>query len=152
MITDEELLKIYCKAKSDFCYEGPVVAWPNDGENLRLVAGLRAVIQHVCPNPIAAIHQPWDRRGWLNENNKGWMFRHEPRCAPTWEFVDVFEMMERRSVEILWNTPSNPMRTAERWTMCLPHWAMPLPLANPGDHFPGATEMVDNHHEESTNG
>jgi hypothetical protein len=149
MITDEELLKIYCKAKSD--YEGLEDNWSKH-ENLRLVAGLRAVIQHVRPNPIAAIQRPWARQGWLDESDRGWMLRQEPRRPPSWEFVHVSEMKERREVEILWNTESSPMRTAGRWTMCPPHWAMPLPLASPGDHFPGATEMVNNHHEESTNG
>jgi hypothetical protein len=31
-------------------------------------------------------------------------------------------------------------------------WAMPLPLASPGDHFPGATEMVGDQRENTTNG
>jgi hypothetical protein len=121
-MTDEELLKIYGKAKSDFSYEGPIDDWPRRAERGATIAGLRALIEHVRPAPVAAIQRPWDQEGWLDELDMGWM--HYPGCG--WDLVHV-----------------SAMRTSDKkWSWCLPHWAIPLPLARPdGDHFPGATKM-----------
>jgi hypothetical protein len=140
-MTDEEILKIYGKAKRDFCYDGPIDDWPRHAERAATMAGLRALIEHVRPAPVAAIQRPWNQEGWLDELSMGWMFHPQTGCTPIWELVHVSAMIERRNAEILWKTEFSPIKTVRMWTMCLPHWAIPLPLACPEDHFPGFTKM-----------
>jgi hypothetical protein len=43
-LTDEELLRIYGKAKRDHCYEGDADDWLKKSERAYTVAGLRAAI------------------------------------------------------------------------------------------------------------
>lgn len=144
-MTDEELLKIYCDARRSVEWTSPTVEdWRRREERLKALSGLRALIEHVRPAPVAAIQRPWNQEGWLDELSMGWM--HYPGCG--WDFVHVSAMIERRDTEILWNTASSPMRTSEKkWSWCLPHWAIPLPLACPDDHFRGATKMVADQQE-----
>jgi hypothetical protein len=138
-MTDEELLTIYCNARRSVEWEGPSMEdWQRDEERLKTLVGLHAVIAHVRPVPIAAIDQPWNSQGWLNELDMGWMYH--PGCG--WDLVHVSAMIERRDTEILWNTPSSPMRASRKWAWCLPHWAITIPLPAPEDHFPSPTKMA----------
>jgi hypothetical protein len=44
VVTDEELLRTYGKAKREHCYDGPIDDWPRREERAATVHGLRAVI------------------------------------------------------------------------------------------------------------
>jgi hypothetical protein len=44
VLTNAEMLRCYCLAKRDHCYEGPIDDWPKRAERAATVHGLRAVI------------------------------------------------------------------------------------------------------------
>ena len=133
MITDDELLKIYGRAKRDFCYEGPIDDWPKRAERAATLAGLRAVIEQTRPAQVPVSEQPWKWPGWCDAEGRCWFGFHEFKqysgnsgdfdiCPGEWVLLEA----------ALFSTSC-------MWTVSLPHWAIPLP---DDDHFPDAREMV----------
>lgn len=138
-MTDDQLLKIYCNARRSVAWNDLTVEnWQRQEERAKTLAGLRAVVEHVCPSPVAVNERPWERPGWFNSENRCWLFDRGRSLMtdPSWSFAHKCELEEIFEAERNGHKALVPLRAA-----CLPHWAFPIP--GQLDHFPGAGEMVD---------
>ena len=118
VVTDEELLRTYGKAKREHCYDGPIDDWPRREERAATVHGLRAVIAadrahytHPTIEPVPVAERLPGPEDCDAEGRCWWEFEGSDDYEPCW------------ALRKMHGIPFD----STRW---LPHHALPIPTTH----------------------